>query len=252
MTTQPVLFLAHGDPMNALRDNAFTRSLRALGATLAKPDAVVVFSAHWLTRGTAVGGSAAPSTIHDFGGFPEALYRERYDAPGAPDLAAEIAARLAGAVLDPERGFDHGVWTVLKFLLPAADVPVVPVSLDATASARELMEQGRALRGLRGRNVLLVGSGNVVHNMPMYFGGRDDAPFPWAVEFDARVRDAVLTGSVASLERGDHVFRMAHPTSDHLLPLFPCAGAVFDDDRATFPYEEVVRSMGMRSIRWSS
>jgi len=252
MNTQPVLFLAHGDPMNALRDNEFTRSLRALGEGLAKPDAVVVFSAHWLTRGTAVGSSASPSTIHDFGGFPEALYRERYGAPGAPDLAAEVAARLAGAMLDPERGLDHGVWSVLKFLLPDADVPVVPVSLDATASARDLMEQGRVLRDLRGRNVLLVGSGNVVHSIPMYFGGRDDAPFPWAVEFDARVRDAVLTGSVASMERGDQVFHMAHPTSDHLLPLYPCVGATFDGEVATFPHEEVVRSMSMRCIRWSS
>lgn len=252
MKTQPVLFLAHGDPMNALRDNAFTRSLRALGEGIAKPDAVVVFSAHWLTRGTAVGASAGPSTIHDFGGFPDALYRERYAAPGAPVLAAEVASRIPGAVVDPERGLDHGVWSVLKFLLPAADVPVVPVSLDATASARDLLEQGRALRDLRGRNVLLVGSGNVVHNIPMYFGGRDDAPFPWAVEFDERVRDAVVTGSVISLERGDHAFRMAHPTPDHLLPLYPCAGAAFEGEGAAFPFEEVVRSMSMRCIRWSS
>lgn len=251
MNTQPVLFLAHGDPMNALRDNAFTRALRTLGGELAKPDAVVVFSAHWLTRGTAVGGSDAPSTIHDFGGFPDALYRERYAPPGAPELAAEVASRIPGAVVDPERGLDHGVWSVLKFLLPEADVPVVPVSLDATASARDLMEQGRALRDLRGRNVLLVGSGNVVHNIPMHFGGRDDAPFPWAVEFDARVRDAVLTGSVMTLERGDQAFRMAHPTSDHLLPLYPCVGAAFEGEVATFPHEEVVRSMSMRCISWS-
>lgn len=252
MRNQPVLFLAHGDPMNALRDDPFTQGLRALGAGLARPDAIVVASAHWLARGTLVGGAAEPATIHDFGGFPDELYRQQYPAPGAPDLAAEIASLLPGAAVDPERGLDHGVWTVLKFLFPQADVPVVPLAIDAFASPEALAEQGRILRGLRARNVLVAGSGNVVHNVPMYFARRDDAPFPWAEEFDARVRDALVAREPAALHAllRDPLARMAHPTPDHLLPLFLCAGAAAPDEHPTFPYESVARSMSMRCVRW--
>lgn len=250
---QPVVFLAHGDPMNALRDNAFTRGLRRLGEEIGKPAAVVVFSAHWCTRGTRVGASAAPETIHDFGGFPDELYRERYPAPGDPTLAARIASLLPGSRIDPERGLDHGIWTVLKFLLPDADVPVVPVSIDATATPEALFEQGRALRELREEGVLIAGSGNIVHNIGAYFSGRDDAPFPWATEFDAYVREALARRDAEALfhfERAGSSARMSHPSVDHLLPLFPCFGAADDREGATFPHEEVVRSMSMRCVRW--
>lgn len=250
---QPVLFLAHGDPMNALRDNAFTRALVALGKGLRRPDAVVVYSAHWLTRGVRVGAAALPATIHDFGGFPEELYRERYPAPGDPRLAQEIAGMLPGAVLDAGRGLDHGVWSVLKFLFPGADVPVVPISMDVNSTVGGLLEQGRALRSLRERNVLLVGSGNIVHNVGMYFTGKGDEPFPWATEFDAFVERALLEGDIeglAGFERTGALARQAHPTIDHLLPLFPCLGAVARGESMAFPYREVVRSLSMRCVRW--
>ena len=253
MTRQPVLFLAHGDPMNALYDNDFTRRLTRLGPELEKPSAVVIFSAHWLTRGTAVGAAAEPETIHDFGGFPEALYQEQYPAPGDPALASRIAALLPGSVLAPSRGLDHSAWTVLKFLFPAADVPVVPVSLDIGASPAELVAQGKAIAGLREENVLIVGSGNVVHNVGMYFAKRDEAPFPWATVFDAYVREALAKGDPEALEhyeRAGSAARLAQPSDDHLLPLFPCLGAATDGGVPTFPYEEVVRSMSMRCVRW--
>lgn len=250
---QPVLFLAHGDPMNAVRDNAFTRSLTALGESLARPDAVVVHSAHWFSRGVRVGASEWPETIHDFGGFPDELYRERYPAPGSPALAQEVVGRLPGATLDVSRGLDHGVWSVLKFLFPAHDVPVVPVSLDVGASPRDLVDQGRALRDLRERNVLLVGSGNIVHNVGMYFAARGEDPFPWATEFDAYVERALLERDDEALVdfegAGDALYK-AHPTRDHLLPLFPCLGAARDDDGVSFPFQGVVSSMSMRCVRW--
>ena len=253
MTKQPVLFLAHGDPMNALYDNAFTRRLARLGTEIVKPAAVAVFSAHWLSRGTLVGAASHPETIHDFGGFPEALYQERYPAPGDPSLASRIASLLSGSALAPSRGLDHGVWTVLKFLFPAADVPVVPVSLDIGASPAELVAQGRALAGLREEGVLIVGSGNVVHNVGMYFRKRDEAPFPWATEFDAYVREALLKGDVEALEhyeRAGSATQLAQPSDDHLLPLFACLGAASEGEAPSFPYEEVVRSMSMRCVRW--
>ena len=253
MTKQPVLFLAHGDPMYALYDNAFTRRLARLGTEIVKPAAVAVFSAHWLSRGTLVGAASHPETIHDFGGFPEALYQEQYPAPGDPSLASRIASLLSGSALAPSRGLDHGVWTVLKFLFPAADVPVVPVSLDIGASPAELVAQGRALSVLREENVLIVGSGNVVHNVGAYFGKRDESPFPWATEFDAYVREALLRGDLEALEHYERVggaARLAQPSDDHLLPLFPCLGAALEGEMPTFPYEEVVRSMSMRCVRW--
>lgn len=250
---QPVVFLAHGDPMNALRDSAFTRGLRRLGEEIGRPSAVVVFSAHWFTRGTWVGASSVPGTIHDFGGFPDELYRERYPAPGEPSLAARIASLLPGSRIDSSRGLDHGIWTVLKFLLPEADVPVVPVSIDATATPEALFEQGRAMRELRGENVLIAGSGNIVHNIGAYFGGRDDAPYPWATEFDAYVRDALVRGDAEALfhfDRAGAAARTSHPSVDHLFPLFPCLGAAEDGEAAAFPHEDVVRSMSMRCVRW--
>lgn len=252
MTTQPVLFLAHGDPMNALYDNEFTRALSKLGTEIVKPSAVVAFSAHWLSRGTLVGAAGRPETIHDFGGFPEALYRESYPAPGDPALAARIAHLLPGSSSTPNRGLDHGVWTVLKFLFPQADVPVVPVSIDVGASPSELIAQGRELSRLRQENVLVVGSGNVVHNVGMYFSKRDEAPFAWATEFDAYVRDALVRQDIGALEhyeRAGASAHLAHPSDDHLLPLFPCLGAA-GDQTPSFPYQEVVRSMSMRCVRW--
>lgn len=252
MPKQPVLFLAHGDPMNALYDNAFTRRLVTLGTELVKPSAVAIISAHWLSRGTQVGGAAVPETIHDFGGFPDALFQERYPAPGDPALAERIASLLPGSSITRNRGLDHGVWTVLKFLFPQADVPVVPVSLDVGASPQELVAQGRLLAGLREENVLLVGSGNVVHNVGMYFSKRNEAPFPWATEFDKYVGDALERNDVEALEhyeRAGASARYSHPSDDHLLPLFPCLGAA-EGKTPTFPYQEVVRSMSMRCVRW--
>ena len=174
---QPSIFLAHGDPMNALRDNDFTRSISATAAALPeKPRAILVVSAHWESRGTLVCSASLPETIHDFGGFPDELYAVRYPAPGAPELARKAARLVTGARDTLEWGLDHGAWSVLRHAFPDADVPAFQVSIDALASLPRQLEIGRALAPLRDEGVLIVGSGNIVHNLArISWGGK---PFP--------------------------------------------------------------------------
>ncbi len=251
---QPVLFLGHGDPMNALYDNAFTRALKTLGGSLpAKPSAVLLISAHWLTRGNFVSAAARPETIYDFGGFPDELYQVKYPAPGSPELAAKIADNIPSVSIDKTRGIDHGGWTVLKHLFPAADIPVVSMSIDFGKAPIHYVELGRQLRFLRDENVLVIGSGNIVHNIGMYFRKRDELPFDWAVEFDAYIASALKSGDMAALtdyERAGECASLSHPTNDHLLPLFYSAGARHENEDALFIHEEIIRSMSMRCVRF--
>lgn len=253
-TRQPVLFLGHGDPMNAIRDNTFTQSLNTLGESLAvRPAAILMISAHWLSRGTVVSSAKQPETIYDFGGFPDELYARTYPAAGSPSLAKHIADLLPGAVLDPDRGLDHGGWTVLCHLFPKADIPVVSLGIPYGLPPEDYLAIGHSLRILRDENVLIVGSGNMVHNVGRYFQAKDDEPFDWAVTFDAYIakalssKDAAALANYASLGR---TAELAHPTNDHLLPLFYCAGAAYPEDAVTFTHEEVVRSMSMRCVRF--
>ena len=217
----PALFIGHGSPMNIVADNGYTRDLEALAARLPRPAAILVVSAHWLTRGTAVGADERNLTIYDFFGFPDELYEKKYPAPGSPAVAARVRALSGGRAAPLERGLDHAAWAPLSRMYPAADVPVLELSLDVTATAAEHYAMGRGLAPLRDEGVLIVGSGNIVHNLGI-IDWDDDAPVAaWAAEFDAWVADCVAA------RRHDHLIgyldhplgRMAAPTADHYLPL---------------------------------
>jgi 4,5-DOPA dioxygenase extradiol len=250
----PVLFLAHGSPMNAIEDNSFTRMLSDLGASLPWPKAVLCVSAHWLTRGTAVTGMAKPRTIHDFGGFPEALYAVRYPAPGSPELAARVKDLLgpATAIDTEEWGFDHGAWSVLRHLYPKADVPVVQLGIDDAAPAERRFALGEALRPLRDEGVLIASSGNVVHNLRRLVWGDEAAAFDWAVAFSNHVRERVLArdfdallADPASVPGG----RESVPTPDHYDPLLYALGAASPDETPTVLFDGIQNgSLSMLSL----
>lgn len=249
----PVVFLGHGSPMNALEDTSFSRAWTDLGQSLPRPRAILVVSAHWMTQGTTlVDVSAMPRTIHDFYGFPEPLYQMHYDAPGDPELARSVAALLAShhSDVDDTWGLDHGAWTILKYLYPGADVPVFQVSIDMGRDLAHQLEIGRTLSELRDRGVLILGSGNVVHNLrALRFGG---APQDFAVEFDKLFEDRLTVRDFASLAdrpKLGNLLRMAHPSVDHYLPALTIAGASDARDDLTFMTDAIeLGSVSMRSF----
>lgn len=227
---QATFFLSHGSPMTALGGDPLSRVWADLAPSIARPAAIVMVSAHWMTRQVTVGGSAQPETIHDFGGFPEELYALRYPAPGAPQLAQEIVGLLAdagiAAGIDRDRGIDHGAWVPLRTLFPAADVPVLQVSVQPDLDARHHLALGAALAPLAERNVLVIGSGHMTHNLREYMTGKPRAPH--TEEFRDWVHGRLLAGDRAALldwaNRAPHA-RFAHPSVEHFLPLFVALGA---------------------------
>ncbi|MGZ5204745.1 MAG: 4,5-DOPA-extradiol-dioxygenase [Caldimonas sp.] len=256
----PSLFVGHGSPMNALEDNRFTRTLRRWGEALGLPRAIVVVSAHWLTPGsTQVSAARQPETIHDFGGFPAALQAMTYPAPGAPGLARATAARLGPrpSAVDPQRGLDHGAWTVLHHLYPDANVPVYQVSIDYAQAAPAHLALGRALAGLRDEGVLVLGSGNIVHNLGATERGAGEtttASTAWAGDFDERVKRALDAGDHAALVAWDRLgagARMAVPTPDHYFPLLYALGAVRPDEAPRHVFEGFHSgTLSMRCLQW--
>lgn len=245
----PVIFLGHGSPLNAIEDNAFTRSLADLGRSLPRPAAIAVVSAHWLTRGAHVLCTTRPRTIHDFYGFPAELYAVEYPAPGGLD-AARAASGMLEAVCDSAWGLDHASWAVLRHVFPDADVPVFEISMDVREHPLKHVELARRLAGLRERGVMIVGSGNVVHNLMAVRWEKDAAPFDWALEFDAWVRDRLLEGDLGALadyERLGRVAELAVPTNDHYLPMLYAAALRRDGEPMRFSYESV--DMGSVSMR---
>jgi 4,5-DOPA dioxygenase extradiol len=240
MPTLPALFISHGSPMLVLEDGRARRFLTSYAAELERPAAILVASAHWETAEPRLTASAAPPTIHDFGGFPDALHRMRYPAPGDPGLAARACAllRAAGfaAATDPARGLDHGAWVPLSLLYPAADIPVIQLSLQTHRGPEHHYRLGAALRPLRDDGVLIVGSGSLTHNlMALRRQAGDRAPPPpWVSAFDQWVADAVAAGDSAALlaweERAPHA-RDNHPSDEHFLPLFVALGAGAPDGR---------------------
>jgi len=255
---QPVLFAGHGSPMNAIEDNRWSRALRALGPQLPRPRAVLAISAHWFVEGTFATGNDRPETIHDFGGFPQALYQVQYPARGDPALARRAVELLAGrrASLRADWGLDHGTWSVLRHLLPAADVPVVQLSIDGRLPAEGHLAIGQALAPLRDDGVLILGSGNLTHNLRHAFGAasRGDAATPsWASAFDAEAARAVEQRDAAFLIRAMETEqgRMCHPTPDHYLPLLYAVGASGPEDRIQHPITGFdLASLSMRTIRF--
>jgi 4,5-DOPA dioxygenase extradiol len=236
MDTMPSLFLSHGSPMLAVQDSPAGRFLDGLGAQLPRPRAIVVASAHFTAVPPHVGAAALPRTVHDFGGFPPALYGLRYPAPGLPALAEDVRARLESAGFDArtadEHGLDHGVWVPLLRMYPDADIPVVPVSVDPRGDAAAHVALGRALAGLREEGMLVIGSGGFVHNLGDLDWRNPDAGLaPWAGAFADWMRERLQAHDVDALvdwqARAPHA-RRAHPTVEHLMPLFFALGAAGD------------------------
>ena len=252
----PVLFVGHGSPMNAIEHNAFTEALSGLSARLPRPKAVCVVSAHWVTSGSQVLASAHPKTIHDFYGFPQPLYEVQYPAPGAPDEAERLAADreiVPEIVPDEKWGLDHGSWSVLRHMYPQADVPAFQLSLDDRRSFKDHLELGREIESLRERGVLILGSGNIVHNLGRIDWENAHGAYDWAVEFDARVKAAVDAHDASALAEpqkwGEALLRTAHPTVEHYLPLLYCMGSTDEKDAVSYPYEGFdFGSISMRAI----
>ena len=260
----PAFFIGHGSPMNIIEDSAFTKALSNLSGSIPKPKAILVVSAHWLTRGTFATAMEHPKTIYDFYGFPEELYTLKYPAPGNPDLASEICGMLSrfGASCDLSWGLDHASWSILKRIYPKADIPVVQLSLDYAPGSGQIKpieyhyELACELKSLRSQGILIIGSGNIVHNLQIAdFENRDAAPYGWAEEFDNLVARKILSNDVDSLihpEENLEGFAMAAPTWDHYLPLvYALALRDGSQEKVSFPFEGFQNaSISMRAVRF--
>jgi 4,5-DOPA dioxygenase extradiol len=252
----PAIFLGHGNPMNALLRNRYTEAWAAIGAALPRPNGILSISAHWYISGAALTVNTAPRTIHDFGGFPRELYEVSYPAPGDPNLARRVRDLLAPLPVDLSEGWglDHGTWSVLTHVYPEADVPVVQLSIDETRAAPFHYDIGRRLTPLRDEGILIVGSGNLVHNLHAYAWGRHAVePYTWAVSFEDRARQLLSAGEHAPLidyERLGRDAMLSIPTPDHYLPLLYVVGAGTASDAVTFPIEGVDGgSISMLAVR---
>ncbi len=247
----PALFIGHGSPMNAVLDNSFTRAMAALGKSLPRPEAILCVSAHWLTEGVLrLNGSAEFETIYDFGGFPGELYSIKYAPPPAAREAARTAALLEPAPVLEGRGLDHGAWTVLRMLYPEADVPVYQLSVDYPAEGGCHYELGRRLAPLRKEGILIIGSGNIVHNLGLMDPDIEAPPLAWARQFDLKVKEYIDTGRRADL--ADYAALpgglRAVPTPDHYWPFLTALGAGLED-KASYPYEGYQHaSLSMRAV----
>jgi len=244
-TLMPALFLGHGNPMYALSSNDCTHAWEKIGASLPRPEAILSISAHWYVQESAVTGDPAPMTIHDFGGFPEALYRVNYPAPGKPELARKVQELLAPlpVVIDQNHGLDHGTWSVLMHLYPDADIPVVQLSIDTTKESAFHYETGKRLAALRREGILILGSGNIVHNLHTFLWGRHEAaPYEWAKRFDDTVRKLLLAGDNEKLinyEKLGEDALLAVPTPDHYLPLLYVIGTRMKAETVSFPVDGI-------------
>lgn len=240
----PVVFFGHGTPMNALWNNAYTQGWAAIGAAIPRPKAVLAVSAHWYVPGVAVTAMASPPTIHDFGNFPPELHRMQYPAPGDPILARRVQSLLAplSVDLDQQWGLDHGTWSVLCHVYPEADVPVVQLSMDRNQPPAFHYELGRRLGPLRDEDVLVIGCGNVVHNLRAYAWGRPVEPFDWAVRFDEKVRELIESGDHEPLIAYESLGRdalLSAPTPEHYLPLLYVLGLRREGEPVSFPVEGI-------------
>jgi len=256
--TMPVLFVGHGSPMNAMEDNQWSRGFKALADRIPRPAAILSISAHWYLGGTFVTDNPHPRTIHDFGGFPRELYEMQYQAPGEPALAARVADLLGvgRATTTSKWGLDHGTWTVLHHLYPKADIPVIQLSINSEVDAQSHLEFGELLASLRREGVLVMGSGNMVHNLgyalSQVYNGDFSTP-GWAALFDRELAGALAAGDVDFLVEGlgTEEGALSHPTPDHYLPLLYAAGAARGAGRTSFPLEGFdLGSLSMRAVLW--
>ncbi|TAM58913.1 4,5-DOPA dioxygenase extradiol [bacterium] len=238
----PVVFLGHGNPMNAIEENPYSLAWRRVASALPRPRAILSISAHWYVPGARVTASARPQTIHDFGGFPPQLYRVEYPASGSLELAQHVRELLAPAPveLDESWGLDHGTWSLLVHLYPLADIPVVQLGLDERLTAVQHDELAQRLRPLRDEGVLILGSGNVVHNLHAYAWGRHPRePYDWAVRFEARVRELIAAGDrrVVEYEQLGEDAELSVPTPEHYLPLIYVLAQRTEGEAVSYPVE---------------
>jgi len=252
----PAIFFGHGNPMNAVMNNSYTEGWRRMGTETPRPKAILSVSAHWFVPGTGVTISAAPRTIHDFGGFPRELYQVQYPAPGDPYLARRVQELLAPVpvALDNSWGLDHGTWSVLRHVYADADIPIVQLSIDETQSAAFHFELGRKLTPLRDEGILIVGSGNLVHNLHAYAWGRHAPdPYDWAVRFETEAKQIMTAGEYKPLidyEKLGPEAMLAIPTPDHYLPLLYVIATRQRGEVITFPIEGVDGgSISMLTVR---
>jgi len=252
----PVLFIGHGSPMNGIEDNVFSQKWAEIGRSMPVPKAVLVVSAHWLTRGTAVTAMNFPKTIHDFGGFPQALFDAQYPAPGSPELALETSKLITGTAveLDHDWGLDHGAWTVLTHMFPEANVPVLQLSMDYTKDARSHYELAKELYQLRRKGVLIMGSGNMVHNLRMLsWQMMDGGGYDWTMEMNDQFKRLILSNEHQPLLNYQNLGKaasLAIPTPEHYLPLLYTLGLKNDREEVSiFNDKAVGGSLTMTSVR---
>jgi 4,5-DOPA dioxygenase extradiol len=254
----PVLFIGHGSPMNAIDENEFVSGWRAIGKTLPKPNAILCVSAHWETRGTYVTAMNKPPTIHDFGGFPKELFAVEYPAPGSPELASETKniIRKSEVGLDARWGLDHGCWSVVKHLYPDADVPVIQLSLDYFQPPQHHYDLAKDLSSLRSKGVLIIGSGNMVHNLGMLSWEKMEEPgygYDWAIEANEKMKKFILSNDHKPLidyKLQGKAFNLAIPTPDHFLPLlYSLALKEENENTEVFNDKAVAGSLTMTSIK---
>lgn len=254
----PLLFLGHGSPMNAIEENEFVAGFRDAAKTLPKPNAIICVSAHWFTKGTKVTAMEMPQTIHDFGGFPKQLYEVQYPAKGNPELAKATQSLLLPELveLDEKWGLDHGAWSVLKHLYPDADIPVVQLSIDYTKPAQYHFDLAKKLSKLREKGILIIGSGNIVHNLRLvdfHNFHKDDYGFDWAIEARSEINSHLLNGDFQSLidyEKQSLALQLAIPSPDHYLPLIYTLGLKQKNEELLLFNDKLVGgSLSMTSVR---
>jgi 4,5-DOPA dioxygenase extradiol len=256
----PALFLGHGSPMNAIEENEFVRGFREVVKTIPTPNAILCVSAHWFTKGTKVTAMEMPKTIHDFGGFPQALFDVQYPAKGSPILAQETKTLLSPTLveLDEKWGLDHGAWSVIKHLYPEANIPVIQLSIDYTKPAKYHYELAQKLNGLRQKGILIIGSGNIIHNLGMIdFANlhKDDYGYDWAIEAKSSINKYLLEGNYQPLidySKQSKVFQLSIPTPDHYLPLIYSLGLQEKGDTIRLFNDKLVAgSLSMTSLKIS-
>ncbi|HVN57287.1 MAG TPA: 4,5-DOPA dioxygenase extradiol [Bacteroidales bacterium] len=254
----PVLFVGHGSPMNAIEENEFVKGWRMIASSIPRPEAILCISAHWETRGTMLTAMEHPRTIHDFGGFPRELYNIQYPAPGNPELASEIkeGLRRYEAGLNTDWGLDHGCWSVLARMYPEADVPIVQMSLDYSKSPRDHYETARDLAGLRKKGILVIGSGNIVHNLRLIDWSNGDKVangFEWAIEANEKMKGFIIEGdhkSLINFKSQGRPFELAIPTPEHFLPLLYILALKKESEKIEFFNDEAVMgSLTMTSVK---
>lgn len=250
----PLIFVGHGNPMNAIQDNAITQGWEAIGKEVAKPRAILCISAHWETRGTFVTMMDSPKTIHDFGGFPQELFDVQYPASGAPEIAKEAQSIVmkTNVIEDYDWGLDHGTWSILVKMYPKADIPVLELSIDYTKPPEYHYELAKELALLRRKGVLILGSGNIVHNLRYAKLGGNQTPYDWALEFDEKAKSLIDAGdhhSLINYHKLGEAAKLSVPTPEHFLPLLYVLGLQEEHECTEFFNEEMAFASGsMRSV----